>query len=961
MEYIQVLLVEQEPDTISLISLSLSEIKECQLEVCSSAEEALMKMPELKPDLILLAHGLLGKNSLEVVSEMVHKSPSIYLLVSLPESNPELADRFLVAGVKECIVEDKNYVPNLVAAVKKALIAIAERDEFELPQFSRAEQMAMDENLPDVVFSLDLEGKIVYVNRAISTMLGYEQKDVVGTPFIDFISDEEGRGLLDNYLHGRGSQFSFVGTLGLQDSLGISEDFDVNFTLMEGESIYGVARKQPPESSQESLEEIELTTNELDAVEQDVIPARMGPYRVVTLLGAGAMGRVYRGLDEQLDRPVAIKVLNKALASDREHLERFRQEAKILASINHPNIALIYYFGSLEDTPFFCMEFLQGGSLDLLLQQKGILDPEIAVGYTLQAALGLNEAIEKGVIHLDVKPSNLMLAEKDRLKLVDFGLARKNREQDDQAGTLVGTPLYIAPEQIHGGVLDFRCDIYSLGITFFQMLYGFVPHSGLTLPEIFKKRLYEDLPPRESLPPAVPARLYEIVRCMTARDPDHRYGSYAALIADLERARRDSVETEPAAEVSRPAGSNVRFQGALYDHPFAEILSEVLQKKMSGKLTLSWIDLYKNVHFKNGKITAVLSNQEGESFLDLLIIQKMLTGKKARSIQSGSTNLFLRYSAAMQEVPSDGRDAFGQDMQLLAWKILEGLFSWVVGEYFFEEGDFPDQITPVDTMEALRRGVMEWVDSGTIRRRILDGHCRITTTPEFRKHLRELEIPADHRLIAFRIGDGILFSDLLLVAGVREDQLFRILYLFHILNIISLQELKLEDLRPPPKPEVIVEKEERPAEPHVVHLKQEPSALSGPAPAKTAGDLGTYYYQCAVKSYTNKNYWAAVEYCKKAIEHKKDSKTYQLMGKALATHPAFKHEAMEAFKQALDMDPTNELVERDIADLYYSTGNYALAKTKYLTFLKLRPSDEHANNRLEEVQKKTKKKGFHIG
>src|ERR1044071_8380154 len=181
--YIRVLLVEQEPDTISVVSLCLSEIKECKLEVCSSGEEALDLIAANQPEMALYAHGLKGRDSVEVLREIHSRYPSVYLIVSLPDDLEDLLDTYMMAGTNDCLFKDKNYVQNLLTAVKRALIRISERDCFDLPPMSRAESVAIDQTLPDIIFSLDTAGKFIHVNPAISDVLGYEPKDVIGLEF----------------------------------------------------------------------------------------------------------------------------------------------------------------------------------------------------------------------------------------------------------------------------------------------------------------------------------------------------------------------------------------------------------------------------------------------------------------------------------------------------------------------------------------------------------------------------------------------------------------------------------------------------------------------------------------------------------------------------------------------------------------------------------------------------------
>ncbi len=968
--YVRVLLVEQEPDTISVISLLLSEIKECQLEISLSGEEALMKIPELTPDLVLFAHGLFGRNGREVIAEIRRDHPSVYLIVSLPDAARSQVNDFMMAGANDCVSKDKNYVPNLVLAAKKALIRIAEHREFSLPPLGRAEQIAMDENLPDIVFKLSKSGRILYANRVITDILGFDQKEIVAKSFVDLIVGLESRKRFEDYVSAVESQTGFRGLIWLKAKSGVEQDFLINCSLEEN-GIYGVLRQADLVESSEDPFRSRDREGEPSVMEE--MPLRIGPYRIITLLGAGSMGRVYQGFDEQLERFVAIKILSTGRVSDKDYFERFHREAKLLASITHPNIALIYYFGTLEGLPYFCMEYMAGGSLENMLQQKRFFDPEAALSYTMQVAIGLNKALEKGIVHLDIKPSNLMLAEGDRVKIVDFGLARTSRELERITTDIVGTPLYIAPEQIQGGLADFRSDVYSLGITFFEMLYGFVPYSGKTLPEIFRSRLHDELPTRESLDQAVPQQLYDIAARMTSIDPAKRQSSYSELIEELELARRAMQQKDVIVEVPvTPQGSSVYMRGLLYDRPFGEVLGEIAKKNLSGKLTLSWIDLHKTIHFKSGNIIAVLSNQEGESFLDLLLQQHQLTGQRARRIKGDSSDLFLGYSSAMQEVNPEVRKKLSGELMELASRILQGLFSWVVGEFIFEEGEFSAQgALRISAGEALTRGVKSWVDYGTIQRRFLGGLCRIDLNPDFQTLLSHIKIVPADAFMLFRFEKSILFRELFDLSGISEEEFFRLIYLFVCVGIVDIHPVSIQKapprktlkpapppLRPPEPPPPPAPTPPPPPQPQLPESPpRDPVPQEAAEPVQAARpreDLGLFYYQCAVKSSADKNYWAAVEYCRKALTYRKELRIYRLMGEALATHPAFRHEAMAAFKQALEIDPGNLATERDIAELYFLTGNFALARSRYEAVLDRNPRDQQAIKRLEEIQKKKK-------
>ena len=740
--FVRVLLIESEKDTVSLLTLCLSEIKECQVHVSANIAHALLYLQKHEPNLILYAHNHEDKDSLKILLAIHQKHPSLYLIVSLPEADAELMDEYMRAGARDCVLKDKKYVANLVPAVKNALIRIAERESIVLPPLSRADQFAMDENLPDLVFLIDREGKILHVNRAIHDSLGYDQSAIIHHSFIDLLGADS-QVLFNDYLQRLEFSQNFRGPVIVKNNSGEELQFEINCTFLE-DMIYGVLRRAASWEAVAQMIDVlnpEISLPGADAPpivpeKEDQIPTRLGPYSVVTLLGAGAMGRVYKGYDEHLDRYVAIKVVGKSLASDPEYLTRFHREAKILASITHPNIALIYYYGDKEGPPFFCMEFMDGGSVEEVLQKKGHLEPEMAISYAMQVALGLSEAAKKGVVHLDIKPSNLMLAENDRVKIVDFGLAKTGRDLESGTVGLVGTPHYIAPEQVQGNPVDFRADIYSLGVTLYRMLYGSLPFGGNTIVEILHNQLHGEVPPRETLNQDVPAVLYDLIRRMVARDPSRRYASYAELVQDLETARRASSEQIPGLELPGLPETTILMRGLLYDHPFAEILGEVVQRNLTGRLTLSWIDIRKNIHFKNGKIVAVLSNQEGESFIEVLMRGHHLSTRKAKQIQSDSIDLFLHYASAMNEIHPDVRQNVVSDIHSLAWKILQGLFSWMVGEFIFESDDFQGQIAlQIPAGDVLFRGVKEWVDTGMIQRRLMKGQCRIVRSEDFQKLL----------------------------------------------------------------------------------------------------------------------------------------------------------------------------------------------------------------------------------
>jgi uncharacterized RDD family membrane protein YckC len=302
------------------------------------------------------------------------------------------------------------------------------------------------------------------------------------------------------------------------------------------------------EKSLPSLDATILVRNTTEAearVSADTLEGtRLKHFEVVRLLGRGGMGAVYYGSDTSLERPVAIKVLAPEFAHDQEVVVRFEREARAQARLRHPNVAQIYFIGEDRGVHFFVMEYLEGPGLDSLLAQPEPLPWAKALEYTIAAARGLRAAFAQGFVHRDVKPSNLMLDREAGIKILDFGLV-KSMHGDSQLtrdGAIIGSPLYMSPEQGRGGAVDLRSDIYSLGCALYHMLCGRPPFSGPSPVGVISMHVTDKAAPVRVLNPNVPEVLARIVERMMAKEPADRFASYDDLLAALESARADRRE-----------------------------------------------------------------------------------------------------------------------------------------------------------------------------------------------------------------------------------------------------------------------------------------------------------------------------------------------------------------------------------------------------------------------------------
>ncbi len=266
-------------------------------------------------------------------------------------------------------------------------------------------------------------------------------------------------------------------------------------------------------------------------------PTRLGPYEIRSTIGAGGMGVVYLAWDARLRRNVAVKTLHPTFAVDAVARERFLREARAAAAVSHPNVTQIHDIGEDAGRPYFAMEHLEGRSVQELLDELGAVDAELAVSIVRQAAAGLKAAAERGIVHRDVKPSNLFWCKDGTLKVTDFGLAKQLLADSKLTsdGQFFGTPNYISPEQAGGGRADARSDIYSLGATMYEMLTGRPPFVGESPVTVVMQHLRDPVPPVRQSNPAVPIPLAALVHKMLSKSPSARPQDYDDLIRLLDR------------------------------------------------------------------------------------------------------------------------------------------------------------------------------------------------------------------------------------------------------------------------------------------------------------------------------------------------------------------------------------------------------------------------------------------
>jgi serine/threonine-protein kinase len=278
-------------------------------------------------------------------------------------------------------------------------------------------------------------------------------------------------------------------------------------------------------------------------VPHDLTGRELGDYSLLRRLGRGGMADVYLATQKSLNRQVAFKVLKPDLAKDESYVQRFHREAQAAAALVQANIVQIYEVGQADGYHFIAQEYVQGRNLRQYLARNGAVAPVMAINILSQSARALQKSGELHVIHRDIKPENIMLSHKGEVKITDFGLARLNNQTTEetltQVGITMGTPLYMSPEQVEGGPLDTRSDIYSLGVTAYHMLAGHPPFEGDSPLAIAVQQVKEEAVPLHSLRQDVPEDLCNIIHSMIRKLPEDRPADAKHLLKALQSVKVD--------------------------------------------------------------------------------------------------------------------------------------------------------------------------------------------------------------------------------------------------------------------------------------------------------------------------------------------------------------------------------------------------------------------------------------
>lgn len=677
-----------------------------------------------------------------------------------------------------------------------------------------------------------------------------------------------------------------------------------------------------------------------------------GMYRVENLIGSGGMGFVFKAYEESLDRFVAIKILSRKLSHSPEFVQRFRHEAKILASVNHPGIAFIYSFGEEEGDHYFAMQWCSGGSLADLVRRKGRLELLPALDIVLQCTQALDAASRKGIVHRDIKPSNLLFDENQQVKIVDFGLAlvEKTAARITQVQEFMGTPSFMAPEQAQSSSVDHRADIYALGITFYYMLYGKHPFEAASAIEMLIKHASEPFPQYDDLGGKVPGAAYHVITRMTQKSAEDRYPDYPSLIADLEKLRNDLLRL---AQWKIPKAEIHETERSIRASNLFELLSSVFAKSASGVLTATWSGLRKKFLLRQREIVLFESTQPDENIWNELIRRRLLEPGDVPPAEEGlekSLNRFLLKNAFSIE---DFKSAFRHIMkdalmQIFHWPEFHGVFQYATIEH--------DSFTTIRLGDVLLEGARSILSDEAILSRFASSGFQRTS--QFDLVLASLDLRPEESYVAYRVeGPETTLNTLQALTGLPEDRIAR--FLFALEGMGAIQIRAVSEKRAPRRPEAPAVSVPSRAQP----IEEPPSQVqpdSGNAQQRQSESdsvvrmelqktdkriesehhikVAEQFFRLAQEKFAEMDFWKVTELCKQAIRHNPlDARYYHLMAKAYAQHPRFGKDAEQCFYKALEIDPWNPDFQVDLANFYLHQGLPTRAQSLCEKVLKAAP------------------------
>ena len=465
-------------------------------------------------------------------------------------------------------------------------------------------------------------------------------------------------------------------------------------------------------------------------------------YEIVSPLGKGGMGTVYKAHDRALDDEVALKVLKGEMAAESEMMRRFQTEIKLARRVRHRNTCGIHEYGEDGALRYLVMELIEGVDLRQVIRQKGGLSPQEAFDYAIQVAEGLDAIHAAGIIHRDLKTANLMRDNQGVIRLMDFGIAKEWEAEVTATGQILGTPEYLSPEQARGDRTDPRTDIYSLGIVIFELFTGDVPFRGDTPLATAFKHVHEPPPLESSRAEALPPAVIPILKKALAKEQASRQASVRELLDELRRAAGQALTSSPNAVPYTPAPANrhdrtltrhdrtfsttaaMSLGGDLRTMPFVDILRWLAAGKKTGTLNLEGRNVEKRIVFTTGALSSSWSNDPRESLGQFLVRDGRISEEQLFKALLKQEDQGKLLGTVLIEDGLLTEEELRRSMHAKAEDCVYDLFLWTEGRFHFREGDVPDT-SPISLQipleEVISKGARRRDDWARIRQTIPSG------------------------------------------------------------------------------------------------------------------------------------------------------------------------------------------------------------------------------------------------
>lgn len=543
----------------------------------------------------------------------------------------------------------------------------------------------------------------------------------------------------------------------------------------------------------------------------------VGKYKIIEEIGNGGMGRVYKAIHLTLNRVVAVKMIHPDLVDNLELIKRFYKEAKTQAQLNHQNIVSVYDFLEIGGNYFIIMEYVHGESVGKIVSEHGPFEPYIALSIFRQILTGIAYAHLKGVVHRDIKPSNFILTP-SIVKITDFGIAQIMGDTVlPTTEAVFGTPRYMSPEQILGEKIDHRTDIYSLGVTLYEMLTGRVPFNGNSDYEI--KRGHVELPP--PLPTQIrldiPRELENIVLKALLKKPEERFQSVNELILALENlyegkkevmARKNKAPTslnlnsiylieEPGITVESLENLEQEEEfdenGDLNITPYPALIRSFYREKRAGLLVLDSRARLK-IYFLDGLIVHVEGGDPRLALGNMLVDMGKLTKVDQEHALSFALEAGLKIGEALVKMGNITPDKLESILKFqIREKLIEG-FHYTTGYYKFgSTKNFTEKaMCNIHPMQVIYEGANRFIEKGQILKLLYDQNSIIVPSPDFEEEVENLGFSYKELELVEVLRKGITLEEAILKSPLNIDDTVKFLYSLNFIELVEIQNERLK-------------------------------------------------------------------------------------------------------------------------------------------------------------------------